>query len=593
MKFIRDKLLFLWNKVIQAYASYRVTVCAVVLLTLYEALHVFLYLFDRGTRVNLPIWRLFDYDTEVTEFLLLFILAAMFMESCLTYGRKSRGIMIIRILCLLLFAAIAAAVIWGTGLKDSEQFLHLSGDRISAWMQHFVVGYVLLLLLGTIYCCHRRSGVGFIEYLLHIFVNWCFATAVYFVLCVGVALVLLIVELLFLDDSGTLSGCGVILVTGLYYAPCCMTAMNNTDSNIDDPVSRRLFKYILSVLSVCALAVVYAYLLKILVVWELPSNEIFGIVSGLFCLGMPVWIICYFYRDDTRYMRFVQKLPYVLVPLIPVQAYCMCVRIYHNGMTPGRYTGMCMVIFELIVILIWRFWKDKLERVVVVLCAGVVIALFLPGINMYSMSNRWQLAFLETYYPKLSAKEALTAAEYGRLKGAYDYLKREPEMKAAVEQYNIYDPDFASQLADLDSDAEKAYLQHHYVHCCQMVGALDVDGYRRMDMLNQDERYDAAGGSLSVDFSAFRFYKMEDGEQETFTVDLSGFAEKCFAYEEEHHADKEEISDAMKPYRKIVIDADRTLYLNHFEVRYNEGIRDGEEYCEVTSVNVSGVLLTR
>ncbi len=77
-------------------------------------------------------------------------------------------------------------------------------------------------------------------------------------------------------------------------------------------------------------------------------------------------------------------------------------------------------------------------------------------------------------------------------------------------------------------------------------------------------------------------------------ADLSEFADRCIEYEKEHpDAEKTEFSEAMKPYKKILIDEDTVLYLNHFEFGYRDGMENGQEYFEVTSVNISGMLLGR
>lgn len=199
--------------------------------------------------------------------------------------------------------------------EESGHIFNMTGDILNEWFQRFTVGYVLLLMLGVLYVSHRRSNVGFIEYILHLSVNFAVATAIYFTLLIGVSLVILIINLLFLSRYSSLGNYGIVLVTGIYYTPACIMAMNNTDSEVSDRISNILIKYVLSIMTICALVIVYIYLFKILIMWEMPSNEIFGIVAGLFCLGMPIWIIDYFYRDDTRYMRFLQKLPYGLIIL--------------------------------------------------------------------------------------------------------------------------------------------------------------------------------------------------------------------------------------------------------------------------------------
>lgn len=173
-------------------------------------------------------------------------------------------------------------------------------------------------------------------------------------------------------------------------------------------------------------------------------------------------------------------------------------------------------------------------------------------------------------------------------------------MEEVTQEYNVNADDFMQMLVISDLNTEgMTSLEQYYVHCCQLVDTIGVEKYSRLDMVNQDERYDDSdylkeNGISAVDFTAFRFYKRSDGEDETFEVDISDFAEKCFAYDREHpDATKEEVSSAMRPYREIVIDDHTVLYLNHFEIRYTGGVQDGEDYFKWSTINISGMLLSR
>lgn len=597
MKFIREKIIFLYQKIKQACAAYKVTICAVELFTLYTVLEMLWE--DLGLQYKLQAAD-FLFQGWMSMAFFLFILVSMLVESLFPCEKKQKGEKVKKILGFATGALFAAVFVWGIFAGDrageAELIFHFSGSVIEEWCRRFAIGYVLLLITAVFYVCHRKSDVGFIEYGLHTFINFTVATAVYFVLLIGINLVMGIVNLLFFHGNSSLNSYSTVLITGIYYGPACMMAMNHLNGEMKDYKGGILLKYVLSGITICALAVVYVYLLKILILWEMPSNEIYGIAAGLFCLGMPVWIIGYFYRDDTKYMRFVQKLPYGLAPVILVQAYAICVRIYYNGMTPDRYMGVVMVLFEIIVLFVWYFWKDRLERVLLIIGAGIIVSVFIPGINMYSVSNRWQQTFLETYYQKVVSGETLAQEEFERLEGAYQYLKKEAGKQELIEQFDIYEEDFAGSLA-VSGIEEKNLTQkeYHSIHCCQMVGNLDVSGYSSFDMMNQDSEYSHFGGDrVLIDFSAFRLIKRGSKEAEALTVDLSDLMERCIAYEAEHPgAGKEEFSEAMKPYNRIVIDEDRILYLNHFEVNYRDGMEEGKEFFEIVSVNISGMLLSR
>ena len=610
MKTIKDKLLFLFNKIKQSCMDYRVAMASVAIATLYAA---FCCTLGNLVDVESAIWPIIQHEEDVLRFFLLFVLAAVFTESILPYERKEHRTKIIRILCFVLAAVISAAfiaaqnivgicrdVLSASNQSEDTAMKWTEGVLIEEWAMRCYIALLLLLMLGILYYIHKKSGVGFIEYMMHVGANFCVVTAIYIVLCIGVLLVLLILDLLLLDDTEALVELSLILMTGFYYVPACIMSLGNMESNIDDGIGRILVKYVMTGMTICAMLIVYVYLLKILITWEMPSNEIFGIVSGLFCIGMLIWVVDYHYRDDTKYTRFLQLLPYGMIPMIPVQAYAMGVRIYENGMTTARYAGMLLVVFEIMVLLLWHFRRDNMELILIVLCVLVTVAIFLPGINMFSVSNRWQKAFLESGYNKVVSGQEITQKEYDRMVGAYRYLRWEAGMEKVVKEYDVYADDFVQMLVISDLNTEgMTNLESYYIHCCQLVDTMDVEKYSRMDMVNQDKRYDDSdylkeNGISAVDFTAFRFYKRSGGEDETFEVDISDFAEKCFAYDREHpDATKEQISSAMRPYREIVIDDHTVLYLNHFEIRYTGGVQDGEDYFKWSTINISGMLLSR
>lgn len=610
MKTIREKLLFIFNKIKQSCMDYRVAMVSVAIATLYAALCCTL-----GNLVDVEsvIWPIIWYEGDVLRFFLLFVLAAVFTESILSYEKKEHRIKIIRILCFVLAAVISAAFIVAQNIvricKYIESAVNQSeaasmewteGTLIEEWAMRCYIALLLLLILGILYFIHKKSSVGFIEYMMHVGANFCVVTAIYIVLWIGGFLVLSILDLLLLDDIETLVELSLILLTGFYYVPSCIMSLGNMDSNIDDGIGRILVKYVMTGMTICAMMIVYVYLLKILITWEMPSNEIFGIVSGLFCIGMLIWGVDYHYRDETKYTRFLQLLPYGMIPMIPVQAYAMCVRIYENGMTTSRYEGMLLVVFEIIVLFIWRFRRDKMECTLIVLSAFVIVAVFLPGINMFSVSNRWQKAFLESGYNKVVSGQEITQREYDRMMGAHKYLRWQPGMKEVTQEYNVNADGFVQMLVISDLNTEDlTNLDSHYIYCGQLIDAIDVGKYSRLDMVDQDERYKDSNylkenGISAVDFTAFRFCVRSSGEDEIIEADISDFAEKCFAYEKEHpDVTREEMSNVMRPYQEIIIDDDTILYLNYFDIKYKDGIKEGEEYFEWSTINISGMLLSR
>lgn len=579
MKQIWELLHKLAVKIRESFAVYKVTVSAAALAAFFWAVT---YMLDYEFDVEI----IFDCDV-VLRVLVFFAFSAFFAESCFMKHKVWKGVWFV------IGAAIAVGAAWSFELDDAVRVAWTTGGIVNEWAHRFMGGYLSFITVVALYICFRRSGLKFEEYLLKVFYGFCVVSVIFFGLELGMMLVVTAFDVLFLKGYSNLNYAVAIIIFGIYYVPGCIMVATNTKQKTEEFL-RAMVRGLLAGMTICALAVVYLYFAKILIMREMPSNEIFGIISGLFCLGMPVWIMTAFYDDDGKVSRILRILPYIFSPLILLQAYSMGVRIYDYGMTPDRYMGVMLMLFEIGVIVIWRFSKGKLERIMPFLCGCIVVAVFVPGINMYSVSNRWQSAFLTKYYEKVQDGGQLSELEYERLKGSYQYLNRQKETKELAVAYNIYSDDFVALLENQEMNMEDmTKLETHSLHCCQMVGELDISSYGQMDMLNQDICYDTAyNGYLDVDFTRFRFVIRETGE--VIIVDIDDFARRCMDYEKEHpDVSQEEISLAMKPYQEIRIDENTVLYMNHFQLRYSEGVKEGEAFSGYSSMSVSGILLRK
>lgn len=577
------------------FGKYKLTLATIFIVAIYEAVILMLdYEFDVVIS--------FD-EAVISRLFLFFSVGAFFVESLFGISSakeqdKKRKYLFGKIFAYIVAGILALAITFFISLNYDAQVLGISGEYWNNMASRLSMGYVFLLLVAGIFFCYWRQvtylgDYRFEVYVLNVFSNLCKTFLVYMTLTIGVTLVSLVFDILFMEGNGNLWGACAILVMGFYLAPGTLHALSDVEKENGNFI-KMMIQYVLSILTICALVIVYLYVLKIIILWEMPSNEIFSIISTLFCFGMPIWIMVENYREKTKYSFVLSILPYVFAPLILLQGYSIGVRIYHNGMTPMRYVGIMLIIFEIAILIIWHFFKSRREFILIFLCAQIAVSVFVPGINMYSVSNKWQLVFLQKYYEMVEDGVTLSESEYDRLKGSYDYLDDQIEMEKVLEDYYIYDDKFASQLAiQNEEENDLTKVETHHIHCCQMVGELNVEGYSRFNMLNQSDEYDTGWDETTyVDFSDFGFVIRETGEE--IRVDISEFADKCIAYEKENpDIASDETSAAMEPFYAIRINEDKVLFINHFEVRYTEGVRDGEPVLEWENMDVSGMLLEK
>ncbi|MCM1251720.1 MAG: DUF4153 domain-containing protein [Clostridium sp.] len=576
------------RKIKSVFESNKITFILIILFTIWEAVHTAIpYKYYK----ELP-----DVYFMIGDTLSCLIIPSLFIE---TYFAENK----VKSICGYIIAVLLSetAIVCVKMDEKIEQATGLSDRLISEYFVLFAGGICLILLIAVVYKSFQKSNLSFAEYGIKVFYNVAKAMFIWFVLSFGSLFIYMIIEELFVEHYSIFEAlffAEEILVMGIYLAPKMILALRDMDMDEEpDKVIHTIVKYILPIFTICAMAIVYLYMLKILFLWEMPSNEVFTIISALFGIWLPVWIMTQYYTDNTKYMKIISIQPYLFIPLILLQGYSMGIRIYEYGMTPGRYMGVMLIIFEIGTIIIRRIWKEQYEKLLPFLGVLIVIAVFVPGVNMNRVSDVWQLSLLKKYYQAVENGEMISEHEYWRLTGAYHYLKDRPEMQKAVETYDIFEESFAAKLdaqkieeADLTDITE---YETYHIHCCQMVGDIELDGYSEMSMLNQNDCYDNVGADgTNVDFSAFQFVRRETGEM--ITIDISEFAKKCMEYiEASPDATKEQDSAAMREYNRIEVDKDTVFYVNHFEVKYNDGIKGAEPYFEWRSVNISGMLLQK
>ncbi len=475
-------------------------------------------------------------------------------------------------------------------IKNPSGFDSVIIRNLMTRVDEYLMGYIILLLIWIFYCGYKKAEVSFSEYISTTFFNMAVVICIYVVLLIGMMLLWGTIETLLLpniDNYSRVEGIIFIILTGLFFGPVCIWVFTDKKRTLGMAVQSVVLSYIMTGFCVCVMAVGYIYLLRILFIGQMPSNEVFSVIMVLFMLSLPQWLTLETYQEHSVYRKIVSKLPYVFAPLVGLQACSLGIRVGEYGLTPGRYMGVILILFEVIVVIFWKVKRTHLELLLPIMAILIVCSIFIPFTNMYSISAKSQEAFLKEYGPRLRAGEVLEEIEYSRLKGAYNYLRYKPEIRDFSKKYGYIEALMAEGGVIFN---KKSYS----VHGCQMVGTLDTTGYTKMHMLNQSSKYDVASGenSMDIDFAKFELYIRETGE--VVIVDLSKVYEAAIAYDMENpDGNSEQDSEYLKKYNKIVIDENRVFYVNHFKISYKVEHQGEEVDLEIRNVEISGMLLEK
>lgn len=346
--------------------------------------------------------------------------------------------LMIAVLCALNFFAIE------TYMQDTKKrrILYVLGIIIAIVINYvvklhntyaisrMVIGYFLIVLLLAIFKITKDSEEGLSKYLLKVNKNLFYIGIIYVILNMGLMAILVILELLLLDGNSFLN---IIIrvqtaLLGLFLLPATMMAIINTKTEVTKFIDN-IVCFVLLPLILVATAIIYIYMAKIFILKQIPKNAIFRILSALFIVYFPEWIMLESYKEKNNVINKICKLlPIAFIPFIGLQVYSIGVRCTENGLTPTRYLGIILIIFEAIAIFL-NIYKDKKYVIHIYTTAIILIAVvtICPIINMQTISNINQGSRLDKAWADGKGFEELDEREQDIIVSAYAYLKKQED----------------------------------------------------------------------------------------------------------------------------------------------------------------------
>jgi hypothetical protein len=146
------------------------------------------------------------------------------------------------------------------------------------------------------------------------------------------------------------------------------------------------------------LTILYVYLAKILITWNIPSNEInlYASFAALF------FILFYFtlgsFRTENKMIDlFMRWGKYALMPIILVQLYAINIRVSAYGITTLRYVSIILVSIVLAFLVLAIFKKGKYLKAIFAVIATVAIVFTFTPLNVIDVPDKVQYNRLVNY----------------------------------------------------------------------------------------------------------------------------------------------------------------------------------------------------
>ena len=350
-----------------------------------------------------------------------------------------------------------------------------------------IIPKILAVYLVTVICLSifniiKNYKIKTHNYLLQVFQNLFYTGIIYLTLNIGLTIIVSIFSVLLWSSGilGILTRVQIALI-GFFLMPGIIYAFTKKETELSKFI-KGLVDFVLLPLVIITMIIIYIYMAKIIITWQIPSNAIYRILAGLFILALPIWTMAYDEeRENEIVKRIVNILPITFIPFIFLQIYSISTRCISYGITPLRYISYIFLIFEIVSIFL-SIYKKKEKLNYIFILIPIIIAVTLIGpLNYETVSNKSQAKILKENWQEGVNYDDLTKEQKEKAKSSYTYLKYADNAKKYIPDYI----DKEKLEEDLDyKSVENEYKYMYYARDEKDDEWIDISRYSQIKQIN-------------------------------------------------------------------------------------------------------------
>lgn len=233
---------------------------------------------------------------------------------------------------------------------------------------------------------------------------------------------------------------------------CCTLLSDSSSFAKVENLLRIVVDRVLSIALIIYSLILYGYIIRILIKWELPNGGVAYMVLAFLCVAL----VCYLFRMQVKnrhYEWFYKFFPAIAVPPLVLLWIGTFRRISEYGITEDRfYLLVLAVLVTLFVAMLVRERTRRFQLMVLVLATSAILFTFIPGIRARDFGILSQMSRLEKLlpevledgkFPKIAdyhelAKDTVRCKTLEESYGAWSYLKGQMDSTSFQQQYGAY-----------------------------------------------------------------------------------------------------------------------------------------------------------
>ena len=270
-----------------------------------------------------------------------------------------------------------------------------------------IMGILLTTPIGIVYLMMKNSKMSSDKYITQAFTNLLKVGIIGFILNIGIMLVVgLFSGLIYELDYDVFTKLEFIIIL-TYFIPAGIISLEKIEKE-NTKFIYVLNNYVLLPLVTIATAIIYLYIIKLIITLKLPDTSIFGMLTALLISGIPTVLMVLSYEEKNIFNKIADKLRYLFIPLLILQTYAITLRISEFSITESRYMGVMALIIGISAVILLIKEKKNFKLVLIPTIILILIATIPPYINMEEFPNYMQIRRLTKIMPKGTKFEDLT-----------------------------------------------------------------------------------------------------------------------------------------------------------------------------------------
>lgn len=300
-----------------------------------------------------------------------------------------------------------------------------------------------MFILLVIYFVIKEKRILLKEYLLKLFMNSIFVFIISIIVLMGIYVLYMICEILLGTIPYYIISRIIVFLLSMIYFMGLFVSIESVDGK-QSLFSKILVRYIMQVMVFIGFIIFYIYLIKIIVMRELPSNQVFAVCTSLFSIGLFTSLMSLGINEESKYNTAIKFLPIAFIPALILQIISIALRIGQHGMTTNRYFGVMIIIFEIVYLVFYildellKNEKVKLKNILIISNIFILIMFFIPKVNSYEFSDIYNKLFKKTQKTETVVNSNTYENKYVVRSMDFDDIEADIKEYDKIKTFNIY-----------------------------------------------------------------------------------------------------------------------------------------------------------